>query len=59
LIASGLERLELTTLTYVLWYGGWVESIGVANENAAFAMLVGLAKRFEDNEASFSTTSTD
>jgi hypothetical protein len=25
----------------------WAESIGVANENAAFAMLVGLAKRFE------------
>jgi hypothetical protein len=24
-----------------------VESISVANENAAFAMLVGLAKRFE------------
>jgi hypothetical protein len=34
----------------------------VANENIAFAMLVGLAKRFEAyiyNEASFSTTSTD
>jgi hypothetical protein len=25
----------------------WVESIGVANKNAVFAMLVGLAKRFE------------
>ena len=25
----------------------WVESIGVANKNAAFAMLVGLANRFE------------
>jgi hypothetical protein len=24
-----------------------IESIGVTNENAAFAMLVGLAKRFE------------
>jgi hypothetical protein len=25
----------------------WVESIGVANKNSAFAMVVGLAKRFE------------
>jgi hypothetical protein len=25
----------------------WVESIGVANENAAFAVLMGLAKRFK------------
>jgi hypothetical protein len=25
----------------------WVESIGVANKIVAFAMLVGLAKRFE------------
>jgi hypothetical protein len=25
----------------------WAESIGVANKNAAFAMLVGLAIRFE------------
>ena len=25
----------------------WVVSIGVANKNAVFAMLVGLAKRFE------------
>jgi hypothetical protein len=32
----------LTTFTY-----GWVESIGVANENVVFAALVGLAKRFE------------
>jgi hypothetical protein len=34
-----------------------VESIGVAKKNAAFAMLVGLAKQFEA-QASFSTTST-
>ena len=26
---------------------GWVESIGVANKNAVFAMLVGLAKQFD------------
>ena len=26
---------------------GWVESIGVANKNAVFVMLVGLAKPFE------------
>ena len=26
---------------------GWVESIGVANKDAVFAMLVGLAKPFE------------
>ena len=25
----------------------WVESVGVANKNAAFAMLMSLAKRFE------------
>jgi hypothetical protein len=25
----------------------WVESIGVANKNAVFAMLVGLAKHFK------------
>jgi hypothetical protein len=25
----------------------WVELIGVANENASFAVLVGFAKRFE------------
>jgi hypothetical protein len=25
----------------------WVESIGAANKNPAFAVLVGLAKRFE------------
>jgi hypothetical protein len=40
----------------------WVESTGMANKNIAFAMLVGLAKRFEAyycNEASFSMTLTD
>ena len=26
---------------------GWVESIGVANKDAVFAMLVGLAKQFD------------
>ena len=30
----------------------WVVSIGVANKNAVFAMLVGLAKRFEAQRSS-------
>ena len=35
----------------------WVELIGMANKDAVFAMLVGLAKQFE--AASFSTTLMD
>ena len=31
----------------------WVELIGVANKNAAFATLIGLAKQFEAHGASF------
>jgi hypothetical protein len=31
----------------------WAESIGVANTNAAFAMLVGLATRFEAKWSQF------
>jgi hypothetical protein len=45
----------MMTLTYVLDCAHeqkahglqWVEAIGVANKNTAFAKLVGLAKRFE------------
>jgi hypothetical protein len=37
----------------------WVESIGVANKNAAFATLLDLAKRFEAYWTSFLTISMD
>ena len=36
-----------------------VESIGVANKNAVFAILVALPNNLKHNEASFSTISTD
>ena len=38
---------------------GWVESIGVTNKDAVFAMLVGLAKPFEAYEDKFWTTCMD
>ena len=59
----------LTTFTYILCQVlhmsivhivQWAVSIGVAKQNAVFATLVGLAKRFEAYvEASFSAIFTD